>query len=448
MKKDILLPDDVLSIITRLNTAGYEAFAVGGCVRDSLLNKTPKDWDITTNSLPHNTKSLFEKTIDTGLKHGTVTVVINNESYEITTYRIDGEYSDNRRPDSVEFTASLKEDLSRRDFTVNALAYNPSLGVIDYFEGINDLDDKVIRAVRNADERFKEDALRMLRAIRFSAQLGFRIESQTLKAISQNKELINNISPERIREELTKILVSPNPSKLLLLHDTGLLKFVLPEFESCIGIEQNNPYHMYNVDQHTILAVSGIECDKILRWTMLLHDIGKAVTKTTDSEGIDHFHGHQSVSVDLALSILKRLRFDNKSIDIILKLIKHHDMRVAPDNVSIKKALKTLGKEAIFLLLKVKEADIRAQNTKFLESRLVDLAKIKCMAGEIIESNECFSLDSLAISGDDLINLGISQGRNIGIILNKLLDMVIESPQLNTYSHLCRIVGTRFLGPM
>jgi tRNA nucleotidyltransferase (CCA-adding enzyme) len=445
MNKDLYLPDEVRKIIAKLNAEGYEAFVVGGCVRDSLLNKTPKDWDITTNSLPENTKALFDKTIDTGLKHGTVTAVINNENYEITTYRIDGEYSDNRRPDSVEFTSSLKEDLSRRDFTVNALAYNPSLGIIDYFGGIKDLHDEVIRAVRNADERFKEDALRMLRAIRFSAQLDFRIESQTLKAISQNKELINNVSPERVREELTKILISPNPSKLLLLHDTGLLKFILPEFENCIGIEQNNPYHIYNVDKHTLLATSSIKNDKVLRWTMLLHDIGKAVTKSTDSSGIDHFYGHQKISVDLSLDILKRLKFDNKSIDIIIKLIQYHDIKIEPDSLSIRKALKTLGIEAFPLLLEVKKADIRAQNTKYLESRLADLDNIKCMADSIIEANQCYSLSALAVSGNDLIDLGIKQGKKIGFILNELLDMVIDNPELNTYSNLCKIVKSQFL---
>jgi len=445
MKKDLFIPEDVQNIIIRLNMEGYEAYVVGGCVRDSILGKEPKDWDITTNSLPHNTKALFDKTIDTGLKHGTVTVVINDENYEITTYRIDGEYSDNRRPDRVEFTTSLKDDLSRRDFTINALAYNPDLGIMDFFGGTEDLNKKVIRAVRNADKRFKEDALRMLRAIRFSAQLDFQIESNTLKAISENKDLINNISPERIRDELTKILVSPNPHKLLLLHDTGLLKFILPEFENCIGVQQNNPYHMYNVCDHTISAVSNIDDDKILRWTMMLHDIGKPITKSTDSSGIDHFYGHQKVSMDLSFNILKRLRFDNKSINIILKLVQYHDMTINREDTSIKSALRIMGKELFFMLLKVKEADMRAQNVIYLEPRLDELDKIKSLAEKIINANQCYNLDTLAINGDHLIELGVKHGKHIGIILNKLLDMVIESPELNTYSKLCQIVRSKFI---
>lgn len=444
MKKDLFIPEDVHNIIAKLNKEGYEAYVVGGCVRDSLLGKEPKDWDITTNSLPHDTKALFDKTIDTGLKHGTVTVVINSENYEITTYRIDGEYSDNRRPDKVEFTTSLKDDLSRRDFTINALAYNPTSGIMDYFGGIEDLDNQIIRAVRNADERFKEDALRMLRAIRFSAQLDFQIESKTLKAISENNELINNISPERIREELTKMLVSPNPYKLLLLHDTGLLKFILPEFENCIGVQQNNPYHMYSVSEHTIIAVSNIENDKVLRWAMLLHDIGKPITKSTDLKGTDHFYGHQKASMDLSLDILKRLRFDNKSIDLILKLVEYHDMKIDCDSKSIKSALRIMGQEVFFMLLKVKEADMRAQNVIYLEPRLAELDNIRCLSESIIKSSECYSLDTLAVNGNDLIKLGVRQGKEIGLILNKLLDIVIQTPEMNTYSELCKIVKSQF----
>jgi len=310
----IVFPDNVSFIINKLNTHGFEAFIVGGCVRDSILGRTPNDWDITTNALPQHIKSIFEKTYDTGIRHGTVSVAVDGENIEVTTYRIDGGYSDHRRPDSVKFTSNLKEDLARRDFTINAIAYHPEEGLVDYFEGLKDLESGVIRAVGDAEQRFHEDALRMLRTIRFSAQLGFNIERATFDAIARSAGLIKNISSERIRDEINKILISQNPMYFDYLYETGLLHHIIPELTVCYQTRQNNPYHVYNVAGHIMHTVNSVKNTSILRWTMLLHDIGKPSQMTTDDKGIDHFYGHQEVSAELADVILNRLRFDKDSI--------------------------------------------------------------------------------------------------------------------------------------
>lgn len=437
------IPREVLFILNTLNQNGYEAFIVGGCVRDSLLGKAPKDWDITTNALPEKLKSFFEKTVDTGIKHGTVTVLINNQQFEVTTYRVDGKYSDNRRPENVYFTSSLKEDLGRRDFTINSMAYHPSQGLMDFFQGKTDLENRLIRAVGIPGERFNEDALRMLRAVRFSAQLDFEIEPSTLKAIKDNSFLIQRISAERIRDELTKILVSHCPMKFTALKTCNLLGIILPEMEACFNVSQNNPYHIYNVAIHTLNSVAYIENDRILRWTMLLHDIGKTGTKTTDTKGIDHFYGHPDVSKNLAANILKRLKFDNKSANTILKLIEFHDKGIGTNHKSVRKMLSCLGGDIFAKLLKVKEADMKAQNPEYLKERLVKLDMIRELYGEITEKQHCTSLKDLSVNGEDLIAAGFIQGKDIGMILNELLDEVIKNPALNTKEQLLDLAKSR-----
>lgn len=440
LPSSINLPQEVEFILNILNEASFEAFIVGGCVRDRILGNTPKDWDITTNAKPEEVRKLFEKTIDTGIKHGTVTVLINNQNFEVTTYRIDGKYTDNRRPESVEFTSSLECDLSRRDFTINAIAYHPIKGFVDPFGGITDINNCTIKTVGNAAERFNEDALRMLRAIRFSAQLNFNIEANTLEAIIASTLLIHNISPERIRDELTKILVSVHPEKLQLLRDTGLLRLILPEFDACFETTQNHPYHKYNVAMHSIKAVSSIDAETALRWTMLLHDIGKHVTKTTDKNNIDHFYGHPHESMIAAKSILERLRFDNKTINKISRLIKHHDRAIAATDKSIRKAIQAVGDDVFLDLLKVEEADAKAQNLELSAEKLNKLDKIEQIYLEIKEKRQCLELKHLAVNGDDLINLGFKPGLEIGTILNKLLDLVIENPALNNKETLIQLV--------
>lgn len=440
------IPNNVDYIIEKLNTRGYEAYLVGGCVRDSFLGRVPYDWDITTNALPEDIKKIFEKTFDTGIKHGTVSVLVDKDCYEVTTYRIDGEYSDNRRPDSVHFTSSLKEDLARRDFTVNAMAYHPKEGLVDYFNGLNDINNCIINAVGDANLRFQEDALRMLRAIRFSAQLGFDIKKSTLDAIKINSKLIENISWERIREELNKILISPNPMYLDCLYQTELLKYIIPEFEMCYQTEQNNPYHVYPVSEHILHSVKYVNNTSMLRWTMLLHDIGKPVQKTTDDKGIDHFYGHQQVSAKLANVILNRLRFDKESIKKIVKLIINHDIDIFDTEKSIRKVISKVGEDLFLELIEVQIADAMAQNKRYLEERIVKFDNIKRIYNNIKRENQCLNKRTMAINGHDLILLGMTPGKDIKNMLNYLFECVLENPELNNKQKLIDIAKHRIQG--
>ncbi|MGE5630318.1 MAG: CCA tRNA nucleotidyltransferase [Caulobacteraceae bacterium] len=433
------IPKEVIHIIDTLNEHKFQAFIVGGCVRDSLLGRKPTDWDIATNAKPEEVKGIFEKTIDTGIKHGTVTVIYGNAGFEITTFRVDGVYLDYRKPESVEFTASIEEDLARRDFTVNSIAFNLDEGLVDPYNGIEDIDNKTIRAVGNPDKRFNEDALRMLRAVRFSAQLGFEIDEKTLESIGNNSELIKNISSERIRDELTKILLSDNPFVFSLLMETKLLKYILPEFTDCYLTLQNNPYHVYNVAVHILTSVAWIEKDRILRWAMLLHDIGKPSAKTTDEKNIDHFYNHQQKSVQIAKNVLDRLRFDNKSADTILRLIRHHDISIKPEAKSVRKAVSRVGDDIFPDLLKVIEADKKAQNPKYFTERSENLKKIRELYREIKEQGQCTSLKELAVNGSDLLSLGFRQGQGIKTVLEALLEKVIETPELNNRESLINI---------
>ncbi|HEX3028411.1 MAG TPA: CCA tRNA nucleotidyltransferase [Clostridia bacterium] len=435
----IHIPIEVETILNKLNSSHFEAYIVGGCVRDSILGKEPKDWDISTSAQPSDVKRIFEKTVDTGIKHGTVTVVLNGNNFEVTTYRIDGSYSDNRRPDKVEFTSSLQEDLSRRDFTMNAIAYHPSSGLIDFYNGSEDIRNGIIKSVGGPDKRFNEDALRMMRAIRFSAQLGFDVDPEVLKSISFNHSLINNVSNERIRDELTKILVSDHPDRMEQLHDTGLLKHIMPEFDACFNMNQDNPHHIYDVAQHTLKATGSIENTAILRWTMLLHDIGKTLTKTIDNEGIGHFYGHPTQSERIAKIILNRLRFDKKSIDIISKLVKYHDRSVEPNGKAVRRAIHSVGEDIFENLLKVKEADSRAQNPVYLEENLNILKDIRRIYDDIKHNQECLNLNKLAVNGNDLKALGMEPGKKMGQTLNLLMEMALDDPGLNNREDLLRL---------
>jgi len=427
----IVLPENVSYIIDKLNLNGFEAFLVGGCVRDSIIGRVPYDWDITSNALPEEIKKIFEKTYDTGIRHGTVSVAIDNKCIEVTTYRIDGEYSDYRRPDCVQFTDNLKEDLSRRDFSINAMAYHPKEGIVDYFEGLKDLRNCQIKAVGDANLRFREDALRMLRAIRFSAQLEFNIESATFDAIKRNSDLIKNISNERIRDELNKILISPNPMYFNYLNQTNLLEHLIPEFVICYQTEQNNPYHVYNVAEHIMHSVENVENSSILRWTMLLHDIGKPLNKTTDVKGIDHFYGHQEVSAEVANVILNRLRFDKEAIKKITRLIIYHDLDIYDTEKSIRKVISKVGEASFLELLKIQRADARAQNSLYLDKRIIKLDNIRIIYYDIKNDNQCLSKRDMAINGYDLILLGMKPGRDIKNMLDYLFECVLETPEIN-----------------
>jgi tRNA nucleotidyltransferase (CCA-adding enzyme) len=442
---DIEIPSKAKVIINILKSNGYEAYVVGGCVRDSLLKRQPNDWDITTNCLPEDMLHIFKathKTIPTGLKHGTVTLIDDCIPFEVTTFRLDGEYSDNRRPDNVIFTSSLKEDLSRRDFTINAIAYNDDAGLVDYFGGLEDLQNKIIRCVGDAEARFNEDALRMLRAIRFSAQLGFQMHKDIDIALLNLSDNIKNISIERIREEFNKILLS-NSDKIADLNFYGLLKHFIPEYEVCENTNQNNPYHVFSVGKHILCSMNNIENNLTLKLTMFFHDIGKPQCLTTDSKGIDHFYNHGEASTLLAEKILKRMKYDNKTIDNVLVLVKYHDYEIK-HRKQIKRLLNIIGEESLRDLLKVKEADIKAQNLKFYEASHTELIKAEAEIDEIISQQQCFTLKDLKINGADLIQMGISPGKEIGTILNKLLELVLDNADLNDREKLVKIVNEKF----
>lgn len=428
----IILPEKVKNIIETIEAAGYEAYAVGGCVRDSVLGRTPDDWDITTSAKPDAIKGLFRRTIDTGIQHGTVTVMMDKEGFEVTTYRIDGEYEDSRHPKNVTFTSDLAEDLRRRDFTINAMAYNEREGLIDIFEGIGDIGEKRIRCVGDAKERFSEDALRIMRAVRFSAQLGYSIEKETAAAIREMAGSLANISAERIRTELVKLLVSAHPDYLRICCETGISSVILPEFDLCMMTEQNNPHHCYSVGEHTLKSVQAVKPDKVLRLSMLFHDIGKPRTKTTDEGGIDHFHGHAAVSEEIAKNVMRRLKFDNDTIYKVSKLVYYHDYNIDATPKSVRRAIHRIGEDIFPYLFDIKKADIDAQSTYQRKEKLDRLEKIKIIYEEILRAEECVSLRTLAVTGRDLIAAGMKPGKSIGEALNHLLQIVLENPEENT----------------
>lgn len=434
----IKMPGKVNKIIGVLQEAGFEAYAVGGCIRDSLLGRTPNDWDITTSAKPMEVKALFSHTIDTGIQHGTVTILLDREGFEVTTYRIDGEYEDGRHPKEVSFTGSLEEDLKRRDFTINALAYNETAGLIDIFEGQKDLKDGIIRCVGNAEERFTEDALRMLRAIRFSAQLGYRIEENTLAAIHKLAGNLEKISAERIQTELLKLMVSPHPDYLRTAYECGVTKVFFPEFDLAMETPQNHPHHCYNVGEHILHSLMEVPADKVLRLTMLLHDIAKPQCLTVDEKGITHFHGHEEMGAEMSRVILRRLRMDNDTTDKVCRLVRFHDYGngVAPDRRIVRRAVNKIGEDLFDDFILVKKADLLAQSMYLREEKLSNLAAWDACYREIREAEECVSLRTLAVNGRDLIAAGLQPGRELGNILKQLLDEVLETPEKNEKDYL------------
>lgn len=427
------IPKDALTIIETIEEAGFEAYIVGGCVRDLLMNREPHDWDITTSAKPEDVKKIFRRTYDTGIKHGTVTVILNEEHYEVTTYRIEGEYKDFRRPTEVSFVDDITLDLSRRDFTMNAIAYHPTRGFVDPYEGKEDIERKLIRSVRSATERFTEDALRILRAVRFSAQLGFVIEEDTLVGIQQCKELLTHISKERVRDEFLKICLSPRPEHITRLKDLGLLEYIIPDFIKAYETPQNHPHHIYNVAEHTIVAMQNIEPTVRLRLTMLLHDIGKISTRTTDKHHIDHFYNHPKKSVQIEGQVLRELKFDNKMIKEVGLLILYHDHHInhTVNRVYVKKILRDIGVELFNDLLKVQLADAKAQNLNKLDSKIKLIEKQRKLMEDILESGEPYQKSMMSITGVDLIEAGIPKGKELGVLLDKALDKIIHSPEYN-----------------
>lgn len=431
----IAIPKHANYIIKTLQHHGYEAYIVGGCVRDAVLGRNPSDWDITTSAKPLQIKSIFNKTIDTGLKHGTVTVMMEKEGYEVTTYRIDGTYEDHRRPNEVTFTTSLREDLMRRDFTINAMAYNDKDGLVDLFGGIEDLEKKMIRCVGKADDRFDEDALRILRAIRFAAQLGFEIDEEAKNAIRRKYRFLKDVSAERIQVELTKTLTSPHPELLKTAYELGMTSVFLPEFDEMMETSQNNPHHKYNVGDHTIEVMKNIQADKVKRLAALLHDVAKPVTKSTDNAGVDHFYNHYKKSAEMSEEILRRLKYDNHTMKAVKHLIEWHDFRWDDESYAgikkVRRLVSKVGIDAFEPLLELQRADILGQSSYRQDNKLKVLDEVMEIFQEVKRNHDCLTIKDLNIDGVDLIRSGIPAGKRMGIILERLLDMVIEEPKLN-----------------
>lgn len=430
----IAVPGKARHILRTLQAAGFEAYVVGGCVRDSLMGREPEDWDVTTSARPEQVKALFPYTVDTGIKHGTVTVMLGKDGFEVTTYRIDGKYEDNRHPKEVIYTPSLREDLRRRDFTVNAMAYNDERGLVDYYRGMEDMEIGVVRCVGVPEERFEEDALRIMRAVRFSAQLGFHIDSFTMKAIQKLSPSLLTISAERIQAELTKILTSPHPDYLRGAYKLGVTKIILPELDRAMETEQYHLHHIYTVGEHILHSLKWVDADKVLRLTMLFHDIGKPETLTKDEDGVTHFHGHAKVSAQIADRIMHRLKYDNDTIGKVCRLVEYHDYgnNLEPDAAAVRRAINKIGEDAFPLLFQVKRADIYAQSDYLREQKRERLEKWNQLYNEIKQKQQCVTLKDLAVSGADLIAAGMKPGKALGDMLQRLLMLVLEEPSLNT----------------
>ena len=432
----ILLPEKVSRILSVLSGAGYEAYAVGGCVRDAILGREPEDWDITTNARPEEVKGLFRRTVDTGIAHGTVTVMLGSDGFEVTTYRQDGDYSDHRHPDAVVFTASLEEDLKRRDFTINAMAYRPETGLVDLFGGREDLEKRIIRCVGDPRERFDEDALRIMRALRFSAQLGFAIAPETREAIREFAPRLQLISRERIRVELVKLLVSPHPDRLLDLAECGITAEIFPLWDTMLATEQNSAFHLYSVGIHTLKVVENVPAEPVLRLAALLHDCGKPACKTTDMGSRNHFHGHAELGATIAEEFLKELRFDNKTINDVVKLVKVHDDRFPPKRKNVRREMNRVGTELFPSFLKLVLADTLAKSNYALEETMHNYTLVCRLYEEITAAGDPITLKDLAVKGSDLIAAGMKPGPEMGEVLSCMLDDVLENPEHNQKEYL------------
>ncbi len=429
--QQIRMPKQASNIIEKLQAAGHEAYVVGGCVRDSLLGREPYDWDITTSATPMQVKEVFPRTIDTGIKHGTVTVMMDHVGYEITTYRIDGEYEDGRHPKNVTFTPSLKEDLRRRDFTINAMAYNDRDGLVDLFDGVGDLERGIVKAVGEARQRFSEDALRMMRAVRFCAQLGYSLDEETAQAIKELAPTLKRISAERIRVELIKLLTSPHPEQMRLFYELSLTKEFLPEFDRAMETGQNNPHHCYSVGEHIIKSICEIRNAPTLRLAMLFHDLGKPVCKTTDEKGIDHFYGHPAISAKIAKKRMGLLKFDNETRDTVVFLAQYHDLRIEPEEKKVRKKMSEFGTERTLLLTEVETADVKAQSDYKREEKLERIRLVKEWIERIRESGDPLTVKDLTVDGTDLIRLGYPKGPALGLELKALLELCLQEPEKN-----------------
>ncbi len=444
---NVEVPAPVNYIIQELEKCGHEAYMVGGCVRDSVLGRKPHDYDICTSATPDEILKAFpdEEIIPTGLQHGTVTILINKEPFEVTTYRIDGDYSDNRRPDNVTFTKNLVEDLRRRDFTINAMAYNPKTGLIDPFNGMEDIKYKKIRCVGSAEDRFNEDALRILRAIRFEAQLGFAGLPETMFEIERQYDRLKNISIERINSEFCKIVASEQFCVELVLYPNVFSLFI-PELKDLIGFQQNNPYHAYDVFDHTVHAIEKCGSDDlVVRLAVFFHDFGKPHSCQDGEDGIRHFKGHGKVSAEITDSIMKRLRFDNETRNNVVELVYYHDATFEVGNKYVKRWLNKIGEKQFRRLLEIRKADIKGQKPDYEESRIEKVNNIENILEEILSEKSCFSLKDLAVNGNDVKEvMKLKEGKDIGYWLNEILKRVIDGElENNKYDLVYWMTGVR-----
>ena len=430
------MPEKVREILHTLRDAGYEAYIVGGCVRDALLGREPNDWDITTSALPMQVKALFPHTVDTGLQHGTVTVIKGKEGFEVTTYRVDGVYEDGRHPKEVTFTPDLAQDLCRRDFTINAMAYSDSAGLVDLFGGREDMENRLIRAVGEPARRFEEDALRIMRAVRFAAQLGYSLEPRTMQSVKALAPTLSRISQERIRVELEKTILSDRPQMFRLMYETGITAQILPEFDRCMEMDQRNPHHCYNVGDHILASMENVRPDRVLRLTMLLHDIGKPDCLTTDERGVDHFYGHAERSMELAGAILRRLKYDNAAIRSVTTLVRDHYRAIRLTPAGVRRAVVRTGEDLFPLLLEVKRADMEAKSEFSREQNRAQYERLTEIYDGIVQRGDCLRLQDLAVKGADLMEAGVKPGPEMGGILQQMLEEVLAEPDHNNREYL------------
>jgi tRNA nucleotidyltransferase (CCA-adding enzyme) len=441
MDIEINVPKDVQNIIEKLEEKGFSAYIVGGCVRDAVMGKKPHDYDICTSALPEEVHEIFKERniIDTGLQHGTVTVGGKDDYYEITTYRIDGEYSDNRRPSEVKFVDNIKLDLARRDFTMNAMAYNQKTGLYDPFGGLSDIENKTIKCVGEPDERFKEDALRIMRAVRFASVCGFKIDYDTKVAMFNNKKLLNNVSEERKNVEFCKMLV--NADFDLLNNYKDIFATFIPELKETFYFNQNNYHHKYDVYEHMMHAVANAPKELTTRLALFFHDIGKPASYTEDEKGVGHFFGHANVSENITRRVMSRMKFDNSTINNVCELVKYHDLEI---NGSLKSARKLLNKMSLAQaerLISVQTCDKKAQTVNpHSKETLKNIELLRKNLEIVINEKQCFSLRDLAINGNDLKSIGFKEGKEIGLMLNQLLDVVLEDPSKNNKEILTQLV--------
>lgn len=444
----INMPKGAAAIIDTLQSNGFEAYLVGGCVRDSILKRPVHDWDITTSATPDEMKKIFSDTkiIETGIKHGTLTILSVDGFYECTTYRIDGAYSDGRHPDIVRYTKSLAEDLKRRDFTINAMAYNDEEGLIDLFGGMKDIRNGIIRCVGDPMNRFKEDALRIMRALRFAAQLEFDLEMKTKMAAFQLSDTLTKVSAERINSEFCKILPQIMGSQVIYDYREIIAVFI-PEIRDMFGFEQNNPYYMFNVWNHTIEVLARINLfmsskNLVLALAAFFHDIGKPHSYQDGPDGIRHFYGYAAKSAEMTDNIMRRMRFDNDTRNAVVTLVKYHDTDIKPEAKYIKRWINKLGSESLLkCLFMLKYSDINGQSLKGKTERLREVDKLFTVLNDVLNQQACFSLKDLAVNGDDLIAAGMKPGKEIGAVLNQMLDLVLNDECANDKDALFKAVG-------